>query len=303
MSPLPQSSPGRSASASTTTGPGTPRTARRTRPPVVDTACAEAVDVARAAVEGTAHPDQVGDHLGLRAEGDRVVTHYFESLDPAYAGWRWAATVTRASRAKLVTVSECVLLPGDDALLAPPWVPWLERLRPGDLGPGDLLPTAPDDIRLAPGFTQVDDSADRQAQWEPGLGRVRVLSREGRDETAMRWYDGVGGPRAPIAASAPAQCSTCGFFVTLAGELRQVFGVCANEYAPDDGRVVSADHGCGAHSEAVSIPAVSEHNPPVIDELGYEVVLSPGPEDAPAEEVVVPDEDVVSLDDEALGHS
>ncbi|MEU8343256.1 DUF3027 domain-containing protein [Spirillospora sp. NPDC048832] len=285
MSPQRQSSPARSAAARTTSGPS-----RRTRTPAVDTACAEAVDLAREAAEDTAGAAQVGDHLGLRAEADRVVTHYFACLDPAYRGWRWAVTVARASRAKNVTVSEVVLLPGDDALLAPEWVPWLERLRPGDLGPGDLLPTAPDDVRLAPGFTEVDDSTDRAAQWELGLGRVRVLSREGRDEAATRWYEGVAGPRAPIAASAPAQCSTCGFFVPLAGELRQVFGVCANEYAPDDGRVVSADHGCGAHSEAVSIPAASEHNPPVIDELGYEVIPSA-------------DEDAAPLDDEALGHS
>jgi hypothetical protein len=283
VSPQRQPSP---AAARTVSGP-----ARRSRTPAVDTACAEAVGLARQAAEDTAGAAQVGEHLGLRAEADRVVTHYFECLDLAYQGWSWAVSVTRASRAKAVTVSECVLLPGDEALLAPPWVPRLERLRPGDLGPGDLLPTAPDDVRLAPGFTQVDDSTDREAQWELGLGRVRVLSREGRDEAATRWYDGVAGPRAPIAASAPAQCSTCGFFVALAGELRQVFGVCANEYAPDDGRVVSADHGCGAHSEAVNIPAASEHNPPVIDELGYEIVPSGG------------DEDAASLDDEALGHS
>ncbi|MEO3829417.1 DUF3027 domain-containing protein [Actinomadura sp. B10D3] len=284
MSPQRQTSPARPAAARATSG-----AARRTRTPAVDTACAEAVDLAREAAEDTAAPGDVGEHLGVRAEADRVVTHYFACLDPAYRGWRWAVAVARASRARNVTVSECVLLPGDDALLAPPWVPWLERLRPGDLGPGDLLPTAPDDARLAPGFTQVDDSTDRAAPWELGLGRVRVLSREGRDEAAARWYDGVAGPRAPIAASAPAQCSTCGFFVPLAGELRQIFGVCANEYAPDDGRVVSADHGCGAHSEAVSLPAASEHNPPVIDELGYEIV--------PAVE------DTASLDDEALGHS
>lgn len=284
MSPQRQTIPASPAAARTTSGP-----ARRTRTPAVDTACAEAVDLARESAEDTAGAHDVGEHLGVRAEADRVVTHYFACLDPAYTGWRWAVTVTRAARAKNVTVSECVLLPGDDALLAPPWVPWLERLRPGDLGPGDLLPTAPDDVRLAPGFTQVDDSADRETHWELGLGRVRVLSREGRDEAATRWYDGVAGPRAPIAASAPAQCSTCGFFVALAGELRLIFGVCANEYAPDDGRVVSADHGCGAHSEAVNLPAASEHNPPVIDELGYEIV--------PA------GEDTASLDDEALGHS
>ncbi|WP_433333084.1 DUF3027 domain-containing protein [Spirillospora sp. CA-294931] len=278
MSPTRQSSPARSATT----------TARRARTPAIDAACAEAVDLAREAAVETARPYPVGEHLGLRSEGDRLVTHDFECLDPAYRGWRWAVTVTRASRAKNVTVDECVLLPGEDALLAPQWVPWLERLRPGDLGPGDLLPTAADDVRLAAGLGQTSDAADHQAQWELGLGRVRVLSQEGRDEAAVRWYEGVAGPRAPIAASAPAQCSTCGFFVPLAGELRQVFGVCANEYAPDDGRVVSADHGCGAHSEAVVLPAASEHNPPVIDELGYDVVPT-GPAADEAEE--------------ALGHS
>ncbi|GAA3985214.1 DUF3027 domain-containing protein [Actinomadura viridis] len=267
MSPLRQPSTAPSNTARTTTGP-----ARRTRPPAVDPACAGAVDLAREAAEDTAWPGEVGEHLGLRAEAERVVTHHFACLDPAYRGWHWAVTVARAARAKVVTVDECVLLPGEDALLAPEWVPWLERLRPGDLGPGDLLPTASDDVRLAPGYAEVDEGLDRQAYWELGLGRPRVLSREGRDETAARWYEGIAGPRAPIAISAPAQCSTCGFFMPLAGELRQVFGVCANEYAPDDGRVVSADHGCGAHSEAVSIPAASEHGPPVIDELGYDIV-------------------------------
>ena len=59
-------------------------------------------------------------------------------------------TVTRAPRSKVVTVSETVLLPGPEALLAPDWVPWQDRLRPGDLGVGDLLPAPPDDERLVP---------------------------------------------------------------------------------------------------------------------------------------------------------
>lgn len=305
MSPLRQSSPARSAGARTagsTRSGGTKRSGgTRRRSFAVDPACAEAVDLARKAAEEVAGSDaadgsgaaRVGDHLGLRAEGDRVVTHFFACLSPAYRGWHWAVTVTRAARAKVVTVSECVLLPGEDALLAPEWVPWLERLRPGDLGPGDLLPTAADDARLAPGYTDVGDSGDRQMQWELGLGRPRVLSREGRAEAAARWYQGVAGPRAPIAASAPAQCSTCGFYVPLAGELRQMFGVCANEYAPDDGRVVSADHGCGAHSEAVVVPPASEHGPPVLDEVGYDIVkITPARDGAASDE-----------EDEALGHS
>ncbi len=112
--------------------------------------CAQAGDLARAAAAEMAGPDQVGDHCRLEADGDRVVTHLFECLQPGYVGWRWAVTVARASRSKLVTVDEVVLLPGPDALLAPEWVPWRDRLRPGDLGVGDLLPAAPDDERLVP---------------------------------------------------------------------------------------------------------------------------------------------------------
>jgi hypothetical protein len=32
-------------------------------------------------------------------------------------------------------------------------------------------------------------------------------------------------------------------------------GACANAYAPADGRVVTADYGCGAHSQATLLPA------------------------------------------------
>jgi hypothetical protein len=39
----------------------------------------------------------------------------------------------------------------------------------------------------------------------------------------------------------------------MRGALSRVFGVCANEYAPDDAHVVSFDHGCGAHSEALVV--------------------------------------------------
>jgi len=33
-------------------------------------------------------------------------------------------------------------------MLAPDWVPWSDRIQAGDLGVGDLLPTAADDPRL-----------------------------------------------------------------------------------------------------------------------------------------------------------
>ena len=103
-----------------------------------------------------------------------------------------------------------------------------------------------------------------------------MLSAIGRDDTALRWYTSEHGPKTPLASAAPGLCSGCGFFVRLGGPLGRVFGVCANEYAPDDGRVVSVDHGCGAHSEGVTAATADQPLRPVIDELGYDLVDMPG---------------------------
>ena len=234
----------------------------RSRP---DAVAAGAVDQARAALVEEVGVADVGDHLGHLVEDERVVTHLFACTRKGYAGWRWSVTVARASRQKHVTVDEVVLIPGDDALVAPAWVPYKERIRPGDLSPGDLLPVEDDDPRLVPTYSFGDDplSPDDKAQVksvaaELGLGRVRTLSVEGRDLAAERWYDGNAGPEAPLAQSAPDICSTCGFLLRIAGPLSEMFGVCANGNANDDGRVVSFDHGCGAHSE---VQLARKHEP------------------------------------------
>jgi hypothetical protein len=240
----------------------------------VDSVVAAAIDEARAAAEEDA-PGLVGEHLGVLADEERVATHLFATLDPAYRGWHWAVTVARLPRSRAVAVDEIVLLPGEDALLAPAWVPWSERLRPGDLGVGDLLPTKADDPRLVPAYFDVDDEEVRGVVFELGLGRRRVLSYDGRVDAVERWYDGERGPEAPIARAAPASCATCGFFVPLAGAMRQAFGACANEFAPDDGKVVSVDHGCGAHSEAVVVPAPPPPSAPLVDEYRIDVVGGP----------------------------
>lgn len=245
----------------------------------LDSACAEAVDAARAALSEIAPDDAVGEHLGAEPESDRVVIHYFASALSGYQGWRWAVTVMRASRSKTVTIGESVLLPGPEALLPPTWVPWTERLRPGDLGVGDLLPTEEDDARLEPGWnasdvvTGIDEDDARDVAAELDLIRPRVLSPIGLDDAVDRWVAGEHGPEAPMAQSAPATCATCGFRIAVRGSLGAAFGVCANEISPSDGHMVTLDHGCGGHSEAVVIPAMAERPAPVIDEVGFEVVV------------------------------
>ncbi len=231
-----------------------------------DAALAAAVDLARdAALE--LGQDTVGEHLGVTAVAERIVTHAFAATLPGYRGWHWCVTLARAPRAKNATVDEVVLLPGAGALLAPTWVPWHDRLRPGDLSPGDLLPPVENDPRLVPAYVLSDDPAVEAVAQELGLGRERVMSREGRQDCAERWYSGDTGPDAPMARQAPARCGTCGFLLPLAGSLQAGFGVCGNDITDTDARVVSVEFGCGAHSEAaVLAPSLAEPTGEVYDD-------------------------------------
>lgn len=250
------------------------RPARAAKAARSDVVLMGAVDLARTAAEEIAEPGTVGEHLGADLDEERVVTHYFACTATAYPGWRWAITLARAPRARKATVSETHLVPGDGALLSAEWVPYAERLAPGDIGAGDVTPFVADDPRLVAGYEATgDEDVDQMALFELGLGRPRVLSAEGRDEAATRWYAGEHGPASMVARQAPAPCSSCGFFVPMAGALRVVFGVCANEWSPSDGAVVSLDHGCGAHSEVDVDPRPADVvEAPVLDDDDLELV-------------------------------
>ena len=156
-----------------------------------------AVDAAREALLELVDAADVGEHLGYVAEDERVVTHCSRARRPGYRGWRWAVTVARAPRQKTVTVDEVVLLPGDDAITAPAWVPYRDRIQAGDLSPGDLLPTEEDDPRLVPGYLTgdpgdeiVDQDAlrdvDRRARPRPGPGALPRGSRPRRRALVRR---------------------------------------------------------------------------------------------------------------------
>ena len=135
-----------------------------------DAFLAAAVDAARTAVEGIAPAEQIGRHLGAKSEGDRLVTHLFESKLPGYGAWQWYAVLTRNSRSKVVTVDELGLLPSEDSILAPEWVPWAERVRPedaqqddDDAPAGGAATEQPADDDAAEAHSAPDDSADTGA--------------------------------------------------------------------------------------------------------------------------------------------
>ncbi|MCV7086832.1 DUF3027 domain-containing protein [Mycolicibacter hiberniae] len=207
-----------------------------------------AVEQARSAVAEFSGADTVGEHLGVDYEDASAATHRFRALLPGYQGWQWAVVVAAVPGAVRPTISEVVLVPGPAALLAPEWVPWDQRVRPGDLGPGDLLAPQADDPRLVPGYTSSGDPQLDEVAGEIGLGRRWLMSPVGRAEAAQRWHDGEYGPDSAMARSTKRICRDCGFYLPLAGELGTVFGVCGNEMSAD-GHVVDNRYGCGAHSD------------------------------------------------------
>ncbi len=206
-----------------------------------------------AAIADAGSADLVGADVSVEIDDDgRVETYLFEAHLAGYKGWRWCVTIAIVDKKSEPTICDVVVLPGPEALLAPEWVAYRDRIQPGDVGVGDIVPSSLDDARLVPSVHSLiaDEELDAMQVFELGLGRARVMSIEGRDQASKRWYESDRGPQSPIAQSAPKPCSSCAFFLPIAGSLRASFGVCANAISPEDARVVSVDHGCGAHSEA-----------------------------------------------------
>jgi len=214
----------------------------------------DAQSVARdAALAEAEFATQVGDFVSVDYDDEkRLATYLFIANIDGYRGWRWCITVAKVDEDSTPTVCDVVILPGPDSLLAPDHIPYMDRIQPEDITPGVIVPSVLEDTRLVPGINALAQDEDLEATqlFDLGLMRPRVLSIEGRDQASKRWYLGDRGPNTPLAQGAPKPCVSCGFFLPIAGSLRSSFGVCANAIAPDDARVVSVDHGCGAHSEA-----------------------------------------------------
>lgn len=284
-------------------------------------------------------PDQVGAFVEAIDMGDGVTDFRFATEYRGYEGWQWSVTLFHDEELDRWTVNESSLVPTDQALRPPEWVPWKDRLEPTDLSVTDSIGTDPDDPRLEEGFrrtgavgeqTQPEDGTDDAAavpasdegtssedvptppDAESGegsdseaaataqsdvddaveefdLSRRHVMSPLGRSQTAKRWYEGPRGPKSLSTKTAGGHtCATCGFFVPLKGELNLLFGVCANKWSPDDGRVVSLDHGCGEHSEIE--PPEPTHlwvqSKPAFDDLHIDIIAHAPREESPEVELI-----------------
>ena len=181
--------------------------------------------------------------LGVSSRGRDRATHRLPGQAARLSGLAVAAVVAAHPGADHATISEVVLVPGPTALLAPSWVPWENRVRAGDLGPGDLLAPPPDDPGWCPDTPQAatprsTTSPSRSAWaagrcWARGPGRHRraLARRRSRSRCADGAGDQAGLPRLWLHGSAG---RGAGHHVR----------VCCNELSAD-GHVVDFEYGCG----------------------------------------------------------
>jgi hypothetical protein len=86
-------------------------------------------DLARQALVEAVGASSVGEYVEAQSEeAAELTSHIFASKQKGYVGWLWSVTVFQADKKSESTVSEIVLLPGPDSIVAPDWVPWSERL-------------------------------------------------------------------------------------------------------------------------------------------------------------------------------
>ena len=88
----------------------------------------EQKDFARTSLTEATSKSKVGNFIEVFEDGENVATYLFENNQKGYVGWRWSVTIFQADAKEPATVSEILLIPGPDSLVAPDWVPWSERL-------------------------------------------------------------------------------------------------------------------------------------------------------------------------------
>ena len=70
-----------------------------------------------------------GKFLGESEPEKGSIELRFEATTRGYAGWHWVVTLSQPDKRRAATVSEVTMVAGEDALIAPEWVPWAERLK------------------------------------------------------------------------------------------------------------------------------------------------------------------------------
>jgi hypothetical protein len=83
--------------------------------------------LAEKAAKESAPANGVGKFLGTTEDASKAISYRFAANLGGYVGWEWNVVVFQAKKTDAATISEVVLLPGKDSIVAPDWVPRSER--------------------------------------------------------------------------------------------------------------------------------------------------------------------------------
>ena len=123
------------------------------------TEASEAEAVARVALAEIAPDGTVGVLVDSTTTDDGVLALNFVSTLSGYPGWHWSASIAHVP-GEPPTVLEVELMPGEGALLAPDWVPWVDRLEEYHVAQAALAAQAGDDVLLDDEDLDDDDPDD-----------------------------------------------------------------------------------------------------------------------------------------------
>lgn len=136
-------------------------------------------DRARLAAVAAAPKNGVGDFLTQIEEEENVYTFLFAAKMKGYVGWNWS--VSLFANEEDTTVSEVNLMPGEDSLIAPNWVPWSERLADYKALQAELEAQAAleaEENGTADDADEDDEDSDEATETESEAGEVAEEAEE-----------------------------------------------------------------------------------------------------------------------------
>ena len=111
----------------------------------------------------------VGDYIRTDEEEPGLRSYIFQSTLRGYLGWFWSVTIFQPAGQE-PTISEVVMMPGAESLVAPNWIPWSERLADYKALQAELEAQAALDAEeaaaLAEGSDEADDDDDDEVELE-----------------------------------------------------------------------------------------------------------------------------------------
>jgi hypothetical protein len=120
---------------------------------------------AEVAAKAAALPKELGAFIESVEDGEGVTSYFWAANQPGYVGWRWAVTVAQLDPTSEPTLCEVALIAGEDALAAPKWVPWSERLADYQALQAELEKQAALDAEEA-ALKESDEDSEEEAEEE-----------------------------------------------------------------------------------------------------------------------------------------